>query len=247
MSEPPGDDDAYDDEELTAFLNSQYFDELSDDMLLDRVGRGEDNRSLLDDLDMDDTEWQLEDDLHDLQEQPDDEPIPELVDRDEAKRIIAEAKKKYDEKKAAEARAQIEGADPVAISDDAQRVATIGNDETAAGAINEAKSDLETAMTALGQVGEALSAAVQKIQAAAETAASQSAEAGGLLGGEEGGAIQAQGQTVGQQCQNANSHINQVDLSAVEASLQQTNLDGVLNQIQSLYQAIKDAAARHQK
>lgn len=244
MSEPP-EDDAYDDEELTAFLNSEYFAEMGDDMLIDRVARGEDNRTIYDETD--EVEDRLEDDLHDIKEQPEDEPIPELVSVEEAKRVIAEAKRKYEEKKAAESRAQSQGETPMAISDDAQRVATIGNDETAAGAINEAKGDLERAQTALGQVGEALSAAVQKIQAAAETAASQSAEAGGLLGGQEGGSVQAQGQTVGQQCHNANQHIGQVDLSQIEASLQQANLDGLLNQVQSLYQSIKDAAARHQK
>jgi hypothetical protein len=245
MTEPPHSDDEDDEfRELEEFLNSEYFAELSDDLLLDKVGRGEDDRTIYDEFD--EVEDQLENDLHDIKEQTEDEPVPELVSVDEAKKILAEAKKKHDEKKTAERCAESQGEDNVTISDDAQRIATIGNDEEAAGAIQAAKTDLDAAQTALGQVGEALSAAVQKIQAAAEKVASQSAEAGGLLGGAEGEAIQGQGQTISEQCNNANQHVGQVDLGAVEASLQQTNLDGVGQQIQALYQAIKDAASRHQ-
>lgn len=230
--------------ELTELLESEQFAELSDDMLLDEVGRGEDHRTVHDE--MPEEEWELQDHLADIKEQPEDEPIPELVSVDEAMKVIAEAKKKHDEKKAAERRDEVKEVEDVTISDDAQRVAAIGNDQTAAGAVNEAKSDLEAAGTALGQVGESLSAAVQKLQAAAETASGQAAEAGGLLGGEEGAGIQAQGQTLGEQLGNAMQHIGRVDLAAAEASLQQTGLDGVLRQIQALYDAIKAAAGKHQ-
>lgn len=253
MSEPPGPDEEgpaeqYDEEmaqEVREFLESEQFAELEDDMIVDQAGRGEDNRTIYDD--MPDEEWELLDHLQDIHDQPRDEPIPELVSTQEAMKIIAEANKKRDEEAAAGRRAQSKEEEKVTISDDAQRIATIGNDQAAAGALNEAKSDLEKAQTALSQVGEFLGAAVQKIQSAAETAAGQSAEAGGLLGGAEGDDIAAQGQTVGEQCNNANGHINQADLGAVEASLQQTNLDGVMQQIQGLYEAIKEAAARHQK
>lgn len=255
MSEPPGPDEEgpaeqYDEEmaqEVRDFLESEQFAELEDDMIIDQAGRGEDDRSLQHDMGMDDGEWELLDHLQDIHDQPRDEPIPELVSTEEAMKVIAEANKKRDEEAAAGRRAQSQGEDKVTISDDAQRIASIGNDQTAAGALNEAKSDLEKAQQSLGLVGEALGAAVQKIQSAAETVAEQSAQAVSLLGGEEGEAIAAQGQTVGEQCNNSNQHIGQADLGAVEASLQQTNLDGVMQQIQGLYKAIKEAAARHQK
>lgn len=231
--------------ELAELLESDQFGELSDDMLLDRVGKGEDDRSVHDE--MPDEDWELEDQMHDTRDEIDEVPIPELVSTEEAMKVIAEAKKKHDEKKAAERRDEVKDAEKMAISDDAQRVAAIGNDQTAAGAVNEAKSDLEAAANALGLVGESLSAAVQKLQAAAETASGQAAEAGGLLGGEEGSGIQAQGQTLGEQLGNAMQHIDRVDLAAAEASLQQTGLDGVMRQIQALYEAIQAAAAKHQK
>lgn len=230
--------------ELAEMLESEQIDELADDMLLDEIGRGEDHRLVTDNYS--DAEWQLQDDLHDIHEQPDDEPIPELVDREEAKRIIAEAKKKYDEKKAAEGLGESKGAENVTISDDAQRLAQIGNNEEAIGAIAEAAQDIANAQQALSQAGEALGAAVQKMQAAAQKAGGDAAEAGGLLGGSDGENIQGQGLTVAEQIGNSMQHIGQIDLAAAEASLQQANLEGVGNQTQALYQAIKDAAARHQ-
>src|SRR5690242_21638202 len=113
MTEPPDDED-----ELRAFLESEYFGEMADDMLMDEIGRGDDHRTIYDELP--EGEDELQDALHDIHEQPDDEPIPRLVSVEEAARILAEAKKKHDEQKAAEARVQSKGDNAMAISDNAQ-------------------------------------------------------------------------------------------------------------------------------
>lgn len=239
----PEDFDAMLARELADMLESEQIDELEDDMLLDRVGQGDDNRTIYDEYD--EVEDTLEDHLHDIKEQPEDEPIPELVSTEEAMKIIAEAKKKYEEKKAAEGRDTAKG-EEVPISDDAQRIAQIGNNEEAIGALAGASQDIDNAKQALSQAAEALGTAVQKMQSAAEKAGGDAAEAGGLLGGSEGENIRGQGLTVAEQIGNAMQHIGQIDLAAAEASLQQANLEGVGNQTQALYQAIKDAASRHQ-
>lgn len=239
----PEDFDAMLARELADMLESEQIDELEDDMLLDRVGQGDDNRTIYDEYD--EVEDTLEDHLHDIKEQPEDAPIPELVSTEEAMKIIAEAKKKRDEKKAAESRDTFKG-EEVPISDDAQRIAQIGNNEEAIGALAGASQDIDNAKQALSQAAEALGTAVQKMQSAAEKAGGDAAEAGGLLGGSEGENIRGQGLTVAEQIGNAMQHIGQIDLAAAEASLQQANLEGVGNQTQALYQAIKDAASRHQ-
>lgn len=244
MSEPP--DDAWDDEELEEFLDSELFAEMGDDMLLDRVARGDDDRSLVDDVDMDYAEWELQDYLHDLHDQPDDEPVPELVDREEAKRIIAEAKKKYDEQKAAEARTQSKGEDKVAISDDAQQVAQIANDESASQAMGQAVTALADAIGSLNAAEGHLSTVGQNMQAAGEAASSQASQAGSLLGGEDGQTITAQGQALGQAISDALSKIADIDISGMKQNLQGVSLEELSGQIQALRDAIKAAALKHQ-
>lgn len=247
MSEPPEDnaygDDAYDDEELTEFLNSEYFAELGDDMLVDRVGRGEDNRTIYDDTD--EVEDRLEDDLHDIKEQTEDEPIPELVSVDEAKRVIAEAKKAYDEKKAAEARTQGKAEEHMAISDDAQQVAQIANDETASQAMEQAVRSLEDAIGSMNAASTQLSSVGQNMQAAGEAAASQASQAGNLLGGEDGQSISAQGQALGQAISDALSKIANIDIAGAMQNLQGVSLGELSGQIQALRDAIKAAALKH--
>lgn len=247
MSEPPEDDGLSDEEsaELEEFLNSEYFAELSDDMLLDDVGEGKDHRTIYDD--MPDEEWELQDHLADIKEQTEDEPIPELVSTEEAMKIIADAKKKHDEEKAAaERRAQSQGEDKVAISDDAQQLAVIGNDETAAGALNAAATSVSTAINLLSQVGEALSSVGQAMQHAQETVTSQSAQAGGLLGGDGGQAISGEGQAIGSAISDALSVIATVDTTAAQNTLTGVDLSAMVGRLQGLYTSIKDAASKHQ-
>lgn len=248
MTEPPEDnvhgDDAYDDEELTAFLNSEYFAEMGDDMLIDRVARGEDNRTVYDEYD--DVEDQLEDDLHDIKEQAEDEPIPELVSVEEASRVIAEAKKAKEEREAAERRTQSQGEDKVAISDDAQQIAQIAGEETAKQAMESAISSIADAIGQLQQAGQTLTSLGQNLQAAGEAAASQASTAGNLLGGDEGQAIAAQGQEIAQAISDALSKIAFVDVDASVGKLQGVDLASLQGRIQALSEAIKAAALKHQ-
>lgn len=247
MSEPPDEpSDGLSDEEraeLEDFFNSEYFGELADDMLLDEAGRGEDHRTVFDE--MPDEEWELRDHLADIKEQTEDEPVPELVSVEEAAKAIAEAKKKYDEAKAAKDQ-PTQGDEPMAIADDAQQVAQIGNDETASQAMEQAIRALSDAIGSLNSATEKLTSVGQNLQAAGEAAADQASRAGGLLGGDSGQALAAQGQALGQAISDALSKIAMVDIPGAQQNLQGVDLATLSGQIQTLRSDIKAAAQKHQ-
>lgn len=255
MTDPPEPRDPGDDEELSPeevaemrelqdFFDSEYFQEMGDDILLDNIGAGIDNRTIYDDLS--DTEWTLQDDLADIKEQTEDTPVPELVSLDDAMKIIAEAKKKREEEQAAaQKRAQSQGDDSMPIADDAQAIAQIANDTSALAAMESATSAMGDVIRHLQAAGEALSKIGSGMQTAAEKISEQASKAGGMLGGEEGGNIQAQGQGIGQQVNDALSKIAMVDTSEVAGNLQGVDLAALQGQMQGVLEAIKSAAQRH--
>lgn len=257
VTEPPdprdpenvGDPEEFDPElarELAEMLESEQIDELADDMLLDEVGRGEDHRTILD-FGIPDEEWELQDHLHDIREQTEDEPVPELVSTEEALKIIAEAKKKREEEQAAaQRRAQSQGDDKVAISDDAQRVAQIANDASAIQAMEQAIGALDDALGKLRSAEEDLSKFGQALQVAGEAASSQATEAGNLLGGEDGQSVLQQGQGLAQSISDALSKVANIDIGGVLQHAQGVDLTTLAGRIHELRETIKNMALKHQ-
>jgi len=248
VTEPPDDNpEDFDPElldELSDFLASEQFAELEDDMLLDQIGRGDDNRTIYDELP--DEEEDLRDDLFDAQEAILETPIPDLLSIEDAAKAIAEGKKAYEERKAAEKRTQGEVEDKMAISDDAQQVAQIANDETASQAMEGAIGALNDAIGSLNAATTQLSTAAQNLQAAGDSASGQATQAGNLLGGDGGQSISAQGQALGQAISDALSKIAQIDIGEAMQNLQGVDLAQLQGQIQALRDAIKAAAQKHQ-
>jgi DNA repair ATPase RecN len=156
MTEPPEPRDPEEgsgDDELQEFLDSEQFAELGDDLLLDQIGQGEDERRLSDDIP--DEEWELQDLLHDWRDDVESEPIPPIAERAQE---IHELNQQYD------APPTEGGTIPMSASEAAARLRQIAGDTAAVGTLREALSRLEETMAeiqrALGadhsQLGNAL-------------------------------------------------------------------------------------------
>jgi hypothetical protein len=229
--------------ELAEFLESEQFGELADDIIIDEVSRGEDNRTIYDEYD--EVEDPLRDDLMDIHEQPNDEPIPELVSTEEAMRIIAEAKKKRDEEKAAaKGRALPEGAEPVAIADDAQQVALIAEEPDGRQAIESAIGKMNDVIAQFRQAGEELSSLTQWLLKAIDHVQSQGDRAGDILGGSTGAEIQGQGHAVGEAINSSLSVIADIDTEEIVQQIGSVSLAELSGRIQAFCNDISNAAAQ---
>ena len=161
MTEPPeprqpddagGEDDPIspdESRELDELLNSEWLDEMGDDLLLDEIGRGDDSRTIYDDGE-DDT---LIDELHDAREEIADVPLPEKTS---PHAVMAEFERR---KKAAEPpgpRApDTGGTAPVTATEDAAHLRALGTENytNVLGAIDTVNQALEQVSQALAQVG----------------------------------------------------------------------------------------------
>jgi hypothetical protein len=163
--------------ELNEILDSEWFGEMEDDMLLDRIGQGDDDRSVHDEIP--DEDWNLQDMAHDWRDDVEDVPIPPKLDPDA---LIAEAERR---KKAAP---PTEGASqPVSINDDAQVIRAVANDSSASGAAQLAASNFgDVQMPSTDRLTDA-SATLQEAIGGLESGAGQAA---GAAGGEDAQTIQ---------------------------------------------------------
>lgn len=138
--------------EADELADAEFIDELSDDMLLDDVGEGNDSRTLYSELPAEDHE--LQDLLFDWQEDVTSVPVPPLVSTDQAQSIIA-------------------GGNSMSASEDAAALNQIALSTGAQGAIMAAQGELgqskSDTMQHLGQ-GHSQESAVMGAAQAAEQA-----------------------------------------------------------------------------
>jgi hypothetical protein len=191
------------------------------------------------DIDMPEEEWELQDHLHDMKEQTEDEPVPKLVSTEEAMKIIAEAKKKRDGKDQ-----PTQGEASMAIADDAQQVALIGDESAANEAVESAIAKLEDLIGQLRGAGTKLTEIVQALLAATDSVKNMGARAGELLGGDTGENVKAESQTVGGSIEDAASLIADVDTDAIILQISEVGLSELSGRIMSLRNSIKAAAAQ---
>lgn len=148
MTEPPEprrpEEGGGEDDELQDFLDSEQFAELGDDMLLDRIGRGEDDRTISDD--MPDEEWELQDLLHDWKDDVEDVPVPPIAERAQEIHTLNQ-----------QFNTPTQGVAPTMMSESIAALNQVAEDTSAAGPIQEAQGTLE------GSVLNSLQQAVARI------------------------------------------------------------------------------------
>jgi hypothetical protein len=136
---------------MDELLDAEWLGEMGDDMLLDRIGRGDDDRTVQD-FDMPDEDWELEDLAHDWRDDVEDVPVPPKLDPDA---LTAEHERR---KKAAEPsgpRTPTEGASQP-MSTTAENMAHVRQQTTkvgeAAASVTHAMDLLRDAATQIGGV-----------------------------------------------------------------------------------------------
>lgn len=227
---PPPEDDGGADDELREFLDSEYFAEMSDDMLLDEVSRGVDHRTISDD--MPDEEWALQDKLHDWRDDVEDVPLPPKLDPEA---IIAEHLRHTNPAEPPGPRSTSEGTPaPMAISEDAQRIRVVADSQSAQGAI-------QLANTNLGEVqisADRLTDAVGVLQEAADGIANDANTAASAAGsGDDEMALRGAGEQARQAFEAA--------MAAAEAA--RSLCDQAATAVQQALQVCSDAAAADQQ
>lgn len=144
MTEPPEprdpeDGGGADDDELREFLESEYFAEMSDDMLLDEIGRGEDHRTVSDE--MPDEEWEMQDAAHDWRDEIEEVPLPDKLD---PAAILAEHERRKKADGPPGPRQTSEGTTPsMSLSEVIARLQMVAGNSAAEGPLAQAKAKLE--------------------------------------------------------------------------------------------------------
>jgi hypothetical protein len=161
--------------ELNEILDSEWFGEMDDDILLDRIGQGDDDRSVHDETS--DEDWDLQDMAHDWRDDVEDVPIPPKLD---PAALIAESERR---KKASDTKGTHQ---PMSISDDAQIIRAVAEDRSASGAAQLAMSNFgDVQMPVIDRLSDA-SGVLQEAAVGLESKADQAAS---KAGGEDEGAI----------------------------------------------------------
>jgi hypothetical protein len=162
--------------ELNEILDSEWFGEMEDDMLLDRIGQGDDDRSVHDETS--DEDWDLQDMAHDWRDDVEDVPVPPKLDPDA---LIAEAERR--KKTAPPTKGAIP---PMSINDDAQVIRAVAEDRSASGAAQLAASNFgDVQMPAVDRLTDA-SGTLQEAIGGLESNANQAAS---VAGGDDGQSI----------------------------------------------------------
>jgi hypothetical protein len=129
---------------LDELLDSDWLDEMEDDILLDRLGHGEDNRTIYDEHDD-----ELQDAAHDWREDIEDVPVPPKLDPEA---LIAEANRRA---QSSGSRGTSERNDPVSAQDESARLLQLADSANSRYMCAEIVQDLDGV---LGQIQEALGA-----------------------------------------------------------------------------------------
>jgi hypothetical protein len=248
VTEPPEprnpDEDGGDDaemEELREFLDSEFFGEMSDDMLLDEISRGEEHRRV--DDEMPDEDWALQDELHDWRDDVEEEPHPPKLD---PKEIMAEyeRRKKAEEPPAPRAPSS-GGAGSMAINEEAGRIRAIAENQSVSGAAQQAAGKIGEVQLNIQGLSDA-SAALQQGLGSLENEAGMAAVS---AGGDDGTELEGAG---GRALEAFNTAIAQIEgvknLAEQLASAMQSAssaAEAALEADQAFRQACSQVAGKH--
>jgi hypothetical protein len=238
---PPGDDDPGESEPGS----DEWFDEVDDDITLDRLG----NPDATDDLDdVDSADRDITDMLGAWRD--DAEATGELVSTEEAAKAIADAKKKHDDAKRSRENPDIGGSSRMAISDDAAQLNQMGEDgQAVVGQLAAVNGRIDDAVGIVDAIAIALDDAAAPAVAASDYVTTVAGVAQGLLGGAEGDQVAGLGNAAAAAINDVTAAVmsSSAAITTILAQVQSVRpvVDTAQQMVHQFFEELKAAAQRH--